>query len=266
MDKCRKILTSIFSSAILAMTVLAPASYTGQKAWAATGILANNLLPDSSDTWKIDTSDEESPDHRWLVEHPGYNFAQVVVDDSNREKILQLKPKLDDNLRHSTLVIPVNVSMIGIHGKTQVRLDQQSSIPKPWDSFWIGLAWVDKTAHISLLIRTADRGWEVAKRDHDHVGEDLHVPIAQGLSIAQAEIGHWYNVEWWIMPHNGTLHIKVVVDGTTLVDKDDTAQWDRNGQIGNGTSNYFLNAPKTFAAYCEKSHTSWRQISVESIS
>jgi hypothetical protein len=207
---------------------------------------------------------KESPDHDWLVQHPGVGFAQVVVD-SDGEKILQLQPRLNDTLRHSTLVTPVNVSMMGIHGKAQVRLDKQSSNPVPWDSFWVGLAYVDKTALISLLIRTADGGWQVSKRDHDHVGEDLHVPIAQGKSILTAEIGHWYNIEWWIMPHNAALHIKVVVDGITLVDKDDDTYWDRGGHIGNGTSTFFLNAPKTFAAYCEKSYTSWRQISVESI-
>jgi hypothetical protein len=250
----------MFFMAILAMTVIAMA-YSSQKAWAAAPI--RNLLADSSATWQISSSGEESPDHRWLVQHPGHGLAQVIND--NGQKILQLEPELNDTLRHSTLVTPVNVSMVGIHGKAQVRLDAQSSDPKPWDSFWMGLAYADKTSHITLLIRSDGGGWQVSKRDHDNVGQDLHVPIAQGHSIAEAKIGHWYNVEWWIKPNNGTLHIKVVVDGQTLVDKDDTMPWERGGQKGTGTSDFFLKAPKMFAAYCEKSHTSWREISVESI-
>jgi hypothetical protein len=258
--KYEKTLAPIFLIALLAITVIASAS-SNHNAWAAS--LAKNLLPNSSATWRISSSGEESPDHRWLVRHPGYGYAQVI--DNSGEKILQLRPKISDTLRHSALVTPVGVSMVGIHGKAQVRLDKQSSTPKPWDSFWMGLAYVDKTTHITLLIRTDGGGWEVSKRDHDHVGQDLHVAIAQGHSIAEAQIGHWYNVEWWITPHNGTLHIKVVVDGKTLVDKDDTAKWDRNGQTGTGTSAFFLNAKKIFSAYSEKSYTSWRQISVESI-
>lgn len=250
----------VFLTEILATTVIATASLS-QKAWAAAP--NRNLLPDSSATWQISSSGKESPDHHWLVQHPGFGFAQVI--NNNGEKILQLEPKLNDTLRHSTLVTPVDVSMVGIHGKAQVRLDEQSSNPKPWDSFWVGLAYVDKTSHITLLIRSDDGGWQVSKRDHDNVGQDLHVPIAWGHSIAEAKTGHWYNVEWWIKPNNGTLHIKVVVDGETLVDKDDTSTWERGGQKGTGTSDFFLNAPKMFAAYCEKSHTSWRQISVESI-
>jgi hypothetical protein len=246
--------------AILVLTVSIAASFDYQ-AWAAP--TNRNLLPDSSATWKLSSSGEESPDHLWLVQHPGYGFAQVI--NYNGQKILQLEPKLDDTLRHSTLVTPINASMVGIHGRAQVRLDEQSLDPKPWDSFWVGLAYVDKTSHITLLIRTDNGGWQVSKRDHDNVGQDLHVPIAQGRSIPEAKIGQWYNIEWWIKPNNGTLHIKVLVDGKTLVDKDDNMPWNRGGQTGNGTSNYFLNAPKMFAAYCEKSHTSWRQISVEGI-
>jgi hypothetical protein len=130
------------------------------------------------------------------------------------------------------------------------------------------LAYVDKTTHIFLTIKTDGRGWEIGKRDHDHIGQDLHEAIAQGQSIPSAEKGHWYNIEWWINPNEDShrLHVKVAVDGKVLADKDDNQPYDRNGHKGTGTSSFFLNSSeKTFAAYCEKSHTSWKNISVESI-
>jgi hypothetical protein len=151
--------------------------------------------------------------------------------------------------------------MKGIHGEMKVRLDRQSDGPKNCDSLWAILAYVDQTTHIALLIKTDDGGWKVVKRDHDHEGKDLHQVLAQGDEIPEADKGHWYKVEWRIEPEGDDLHIKVKVDGKTLMDKDDNGHWDRDGHKGDGTSSHFLKADKTFGAYCEKSYTSWKDIS-----
>jgi hypothetical protein len=57
-----------------------------------------------------------------------------------------------------------------------------------------------------------------------------------------------------------------MVDGKVLTDKDDDQPYDRNGHKGSKTSSLFLDNPnKTFGAYCEDSHTSWKNIFVESM-
>jgi hypothetical protein len=250
--------TRIFAPLLLA-PLLAAAGATGsiQNVWAEEEV----LLDEDSEEWEADSSGYESPDGVWEVVHPGHGEAEV--DDGE----MQLRPELDDNDRHSTLVTAREVDWEGIHGEMEVRLDEQSDDPENWDSFWAMLAYVDQTTHISLLIKTDDGGWMVSKRDHDHEGEDLHEVIAKGDEIPEAEEGHWYEVEWWIEPTDDeeNLHIKVVVDGEELVDQEDDASWDRDGDEGEGTSGYFVEADKTFGAYSEKSYTSWRNISVESI-
>ena len=118
------------------------------------------------------------------------------------------------------------------------------------------------------MINTNGGGWEISKRDHDHVGQDLHEAMATGHSIPSAAKGHWYSVEWWIAPNHYThrLHIKVVVDGKVLADKDDSGHYDRDEHKASGTSSYFFNSSSTsFAVYPEKSHTSWRNIPVQSM-
>lgn len=74
-------------------------------------------------------------------------------------------------------------------------------------------------------------------------------------------------VEWWIAPNPDTdnLHIKVKVDGKTLMDDDDNGKWDRDGDEGDGTSSHLLKADKTFGAYSEKSYTSWKDSFVEEL-
>src|SRR5581483_4948751 len=253
----------IFAPVFLIPLVVATVTGGIQNVWAA-GTTTVLLSPESP-TWHTTSSGYKSPDGKWIVVHPGYGSVQVVSDHSN--KVLELAPKLSDSSRHSALVLST-VDMTGIHGKMQVRLDQQSSNPKSWDSFWAMLAYVDQTTHISLLIKTNGGGWEISKRDHDHADQDLHEARATGHSIPSAVKGHWYNVEWWIAPNHDThrLHIKVVVDGKVLADKDDSGHYDRDGHKGSGTSSYFLNSSsKSFAAYSEKSHTSWKNISVQSM-
>jgi hypothetical protein len=227
-----------------------------QKGWAATA-----LLDDSSQTWKGTSSGYKSPDGTWLLVYPGHGSAGVFSAEGH--KIMKLQPYLADSSRHSTLVTARQIDYQGIHGTMKVRLDKQSSNSKAWDSFWPMLAYVDQTTHITLLIKTDGGGWMISKRDHDHAGQDLHEVLASGHSyFNEAQLGHWYNIEWWIYPNGSNLHIKVVVDGHTLVNKDDNGHWDRNGKTGSGTSSYFLNAGKTVGTYSEKSYTSWRDISV----
>jgi len=227
-------------------------------------ILDKVLLDDDSEEWKGDSSGYESPDGTWLLVHPGHGYA--AVDEVNGDKILKLRPELDDDSRHSTLVTANDVDWKGIHGKLQVRLDKQSDDPKAWDSFWAQLAYVDKATMINFIIKSDDAGWMITKRDHDHIGQDLHETLAKGHNyFSEVDKGHWYDVEWWIYPHNDDLHIKVVVDGHTLMDKDDPGHWDRDGHEGSGTSSYFLKADKTIGAYSEKSYTSWKNISVEEL-
>lgn len=231
----------------------------------ATDFLDKVLLDDDSEERKGDSSGYKSPDGEWLLVHPGQGYAAVDKVDGN--KILKLRPELDDDDRHSTLVTARNVDWKGIHGKLEVRLDKQSDDPEKWDSFWAQLAYVDKTTQINLLIKTDDGGWMISKRDHDHEGQDLHEVLAKGHSIPEADKGHWYKVEWWIAPNpdSDDLHIKVKVDGVVLIDKDDDGHWDRNDHEGKGTSSYFLKSDKTFGAYSEKSYTSWKNISVEQL-
>jgi hypothetical protein len=247
----------IFAPLLLA-PLLAAAGATGsiQNVWAEEEI----LLDEDHEEWEADSSGYESPDGVWEVVYPGYGEAEV--DDGE----MQLRPELDDDSSHSTLVTAREVGYEGIHGEMEVRLDETGGVDS-WDSFWAMLAYVDQTTHISLLIKTDDGGWMVSKRDHDHEGEDLHEVIAEGDEIPEAEEGHWYEVEWWIEPTDDeeNLHIKVVVDGEELVDQEDDASWDRDGDEGEGTSGFFVDAEKTFGAYSENSHTSWRNISVESI-
>lgn len=225
----------------------------------------HELLNDDSETWKGISSGYESPDETWLLVHPGKGYAKVAEDDENDDKILELEPRLDDNDRHSTLVLANEAHGEEIHGKMKVRLDEQGNTDKSWDSFWAMLAYVDKTTHISFLIKSDDGGWMVSKRDHDHEGEDLHEVIAKGDVIPEADKGRWYDVEWWITQNEETddLHVRLVVDGEELVNKDDDAGYDRDGEEGGGTSSFFYNSDeKTFGAYSEKSRTSWKDISV----
>jgi hypothetical protein len=243
---------------LIPLLVAATAGPGIQKVWAA-DLLDEILLEDDSEEWKGDSSGYDSPDGIWTVVHPGHGYA--AVDDG----VMKLRPELNDDDRHSTLVTARDVDWKGIHGKIEVRLDKQSDDPEKWDSFWAQLAYVDKTTQINLLIKTDGGGWQISKRDHDHEGEDLHEVLAKGDSIPEADKGHWYNVEWWIEPDGDDLHIKVKVDGDTLMDKDDNGHWDRNGDEGDGTSSYFLKADKTFGAYSEKSYTSWKNISVEEL-
>jgi len=250
---------------LLLIPLIVNATATGgiQNVWAAK---THDLLSSDSEKWKASSSGDNSPDGVWKLIHPGKGSVKLVEEDG--DKVLKLLPKLSDHSRHSSLVLARDVEMKGIHGKMQVRLDKQGDTDKSWDSFWAMLAYVDQTTHISLLIKTDDGGWMVSKRDHDHEGKDLHDVIAKGDSISSAKKGHWYDVEWWIAPNHDTdrLHIKVKVDGKTLVDKDDNQGYDRNGHKGSGTSSYFLKSDKTVGAYSEKSYTSWKNISVQSLS
>jgi hypothetical protein len=251
----RKILAPI----LLAPLFFAATAATVPNVWAEQATLLNGNSPD----WQASSSGDVSPDGVWELEYPGSGEVEI----SNG--VMQLRPELSGDSRHSTLVLAREVDYKGIHGKTDVRLDQVASGAEPWDSFWAMLAYVDQTTQITIMIRNDEDpgGWLVSKRDHDHEGQDLHETIAEGDSIPKAEIGHWYNVEWWIRPtgDNGDLHVKVVVDGETLVNKVDDAGWDRGGTVGEGTSAYFVNAGKTFGAYSENSYTSWRNIWVESL-
>jgi hypothetical protein len=218
------------------------------------------LLDEDSEEWEADSSGDVSPDGVWELEYPGSGEAEI----SNGE--MQLRPELDSGSSHSAKVLAREVDYKGIHGKMDVRLDKSANVD-PWDSFWAMLAYVDQTTHISFMIRTDDPGgWLLSKRDHDHEGEDDHVTIAEGDEIPEAEEGHWYEVEWWIEPTEDEedLQIKLVVDGETLVDQVDESSWDRDGDEGEGTSGYFVDADKTFGAYSENSETSWRNIWVES--
>jgi hypothetical protein len=220
------------------------------------------LLDENSPDWQASSSGDVSPDGTWKLEYPGDGEAEI----SNG--VMQLRPELDSGSSHSTLVTAQEVDYKGIHGKMDVRLDKSANAD-PWDSFWAMLAYVDQTTQINFMIRTDDPGgWMVSKRDHDHEGEDMHVTIAEGNEIPEAEEGHWYNLEWWIEPtaDNENLHIKLAVDGETLVDTVDESSWDRDGEEGEGTSGYFVDAGKTVGAYSENSHTSWSNIWVESLS
>lgn len=252
----RKLLPVFLTPALL---VTAATAAGVQNVWAKV------LLDDDSEEWDADSSGYKSNDGTWLVNHPGHGYVEVEEDDG--DMILKLRPELGGDDRHSALVTAREVDWEGIHGKMEVKLEKQSDNPKNWDSFWAMLAYVDQTTQINLLIKTDDGGWKVTKRDHDHEGQDLHETIAEGDEIPEADKGHWYKVEWWIAPNPETdnLHVKVKVDGKTLVDKDDDAGWDRGSDEGEGTSKHFLQADKTFGAYSEKSYTSWRNISVEEL-
>ncbi|MEP0824447.1 MAG: hypothetical protein HRF40_03085 [Nitrososphaera sp.] len=240
---------------IPALLIAASVGTGVQKVWAEKATLLN----DDSKEWKGTSSGYVSPDKKWKVVHPGRGYAKV--DDGE----LKLRPKIDDNKRHSTLVLANKIDFKGIHGKFEVKLEKQGKNPKNWDSFWAMLAYVNKETHIAFVMKTDDGGWKITKRDHDHEGKDRHVTIAQGHQFPEAKKGHWYKVEYWVVPNGDDLHIRLKVDGKTLVDKDDNAKWERNGKEGKGTSNYFLKADKTFGAYCEKSYTSWRNIWVEEV-
>lgn len=226
-----------------------------QKVWAET----ETLLDEDSEEWKDDSSGYVSPDDVWKINHPGRGHAEVEDGE------LKLRPEIEDDDRHSTLVTANEIEYKGIHGKFEVQLEEQGDDPENWDSFWAMLAYVNKETHIAFLMKTDDGGWKVTKRDHDHEGEDLHETIAEGDEFPEAEFGHWYEVEYWVVPNGDDLHIRLIVDGEELVDKDDDAGWDRDGDEGEGTSEYFLEADKTFGAYCEKSYTSWRNIEVEEV-
>jgi len=247
---------------LLVFVVVAATTGAGiQSGWA---LEQKTLLNDNSQTWKIDSSGEKSPDGIWTVVHPGHGYAAVV--SSNDHKIMQLHPYLFDSNRHSTLVTANHLDWKGIHGKLNVRLDRQSANPKAWDSFWVQMAYVDSTTMINFIIKSDDAGWMVTKRDHDHTGQDLHETLASGHNYFNSvDFGHWYNVEWWIYPNGDDLHIKLVVDGHTLMDKNDPGHWDRGGHTGSGTSSYFLNADKTIGTYTEKSYSSWKNIWVEQL-
>jgi hypothetical protein len=236
-----------------ALLVFATTAGGVQRAWAVT------LLDDDSREWRMDSSGDVSPDGVWLLNHPGHGYSEV---DNG---VLKLRPKIDDNNRHSTLITANKIEYKGIHGEVEVKLEKQGDGPEKWDSFWAMLAYVGQTTHIAFVLKTDDGGWKVTKRDHDHEGQDLHVAIAQGHQIDEADFGHWYHIEWWVVPNGDDLHIKVKVDGNTLVDTDDDTKWDRNGNEGSGTSSYFLKADKTVGAYCEKSYTSWRNFEVHEV-
>jgi len=253
-----KILAPLF---LVLLMVVASTGGGIQNVWAAK---THTLLSDDSPTWKRSSSGDKSPDGVWELKHPGKGYAKVEKDDG--DKVLKLVPKLSDHSRHSTLVLADDIEMKGIHGKMNVRLDKQGATDKSWDTFWAMLAYVDQTSHITLTIKSDDGGWMISKRDHDHEGKDQHEVLAKGDSIKEVDKGHWYKVEWWIHPHGDDLHIKVKVDGKTLIDKDDDGHWHRNGHKGDGTSSHLLKSDKTFGAYSEKSQTSWKDISVESMS
>src|SRR5690606_7516260 len=240
---------------IPALLVTASIGTGTQKAWAE----KETLLHEKSKEWRDDSSGYISPDGTWKINHPGRGYAEL--DDGE----IKLRPKISDNKRHSTLVTANEMGYKGIHGKFEVKLEKQSKNPKNWDSFWAMLAYVNKETHIAFLMKTDDGGRKITKRYHDHEGKDLHVTIAYGDEFPEAKFGHWYEVEYWVVPNGDDLHIRLIVDGKVLVDKDDDAKWDRNGKVGKGTSNYFLKADKTFGAYSEKSYTSWRNIEVEEI-
>lgn len=251
-----------FAPLLLAPLLIAAATAGGiQNVSAET--TEHELLNDDYETWKGTSSGYESPDGTWLLVHPGHGYARVVEDGG--DKIMIVEPELDDDDRHSALVLANEAHGEEIHGKMKVRLDEQGETGKSWDSFWAMLAYVDKTTHISFLIKSDDGGWMVSKRDHDHEGEDLHEVIAKGDVIPEADKGRWYDVEWWITQNEETddLHVRLVVDGEELVNKDDDAGYDRDGEEGGGTSSFFYNSDeKTFGAYSEKSRTSWKDISV----
>lgn len=241
---------------LMPLLLVVATSATGiQNVWAET------LLDEDTEEWRADSSGYESDDGIWELQYPGQGYAEL------EDGVLKLRPELDDNDRHSTLVTAREIDYVGIHGKMEVKLEQQSDDPENWDSFWAMLAYVDQETQINLLIKTDDGGWKVTKRDHDHEGQDLHVSIEEGDEIPEADFDHWYEIEWWIAPNPETdeLHIKVDVDGETLVDEDDDAGYDRGGHEGEGTSEYFLEAEKTIGAYSEKSYTSWRNIEVEEL-
>lgn len=250
----------IVKPVLLVFVVVAATTGAGiQRGWADTGELDTVLLNGDSRTWKMDSSGDLSPDGIWRLVHPGHGYAQVT--DAG---IMNLRPEIEDSSRHSTLVLADDIGYTGIHGKMKVRLDKQSDDPKAWDSFWAMLAYVDKTTQINFIVKSDDAGWMVTKRDHDHEGQDLHEVLAQGHSyFKEVDFGHWYNLEWWIYPHDGNLHIKLIVDGHTLIDKQDPGHYDRNDHEGSGTSKYFEEADKTVGAYSEKSYSSWKEISVE---
>jgi hypothetical protein len=253
-----KILAPLF---VVLLMVVATTGGGIQNVWAAK---THVLLSDDSPTWKRSSSGDKSPDGVWEVKHPGKGYAKVLKEDG--DKVLRLAPKLGDHSRHSTLVLADDIGMKGVHGKMQVRLDKQGATDKSWDTFWAMLAYVDQTTHITLTIKSDDGGWMVSKRDHDHEGKDQHEVLAKGDSIKEVDKGHWYKVEWWIDPHGDDLHIKVKVDGKTLIDKDDDGHWDRDGHKGDGTSSHLLKSDKTVGAYSEKSQTSWKDFTVESMS
>lgn len=237
---------------IPALLVTASVGTGVQKVWAET------ILDEDSEEWKDDSSGYVSPDGTWKINHPGRGYAEVEDGE------LKLRPEMDDGDRHSTLVTANEIEYEGIHGKFEVQLEEADD-SENWNSFWAMLAYVDKETQINFIIKTDDGGWMVTKRDHDHEGEDLHQTIAEGDEIPEAEFGHWYEVEYWVVPNGDDLHIRLIVDGEELVDKDDDAGWDRDGDEGEGTSEYFLGADKTFGAYSELSYTSWRNIEVEEV-
>ena len=251
----RKALVPLFL--IPALLVVATTGTAVQNVWAET------LLDEDSEEWKDDSSGYVSPDGTWRINHPGQGYAEVEEDDG--DMVLKLRPEIEDNDRHSTLVTANEIEYEGIHGKMDVKLEKQGDDPENWDSFWAMLAYVDKETQINFLLKTDDGGWKVTKRDHDHEGQDLHETIAEGDEIPEADFGHWYELEWWVVPNGDDLHVKLIVDGEVLVNEDDDAGWDRDGDEGDGTSEYFLEADKTIGAYSEKSYTSWRNISAEEV-
>ena len=85
---------------LLVLVVVAATAGAGiQNGWAETDDKVV-LLDDDSDNWKIDSSGDKSPDSVWEVVHPGHGYAKVTDNG-----ILQLRPELSGNGRHSTLVL-----------------------------------------------------------------------------------------------------------------------------------------------------------------
>lgn len=128
--------------------------------------------------------------------------------------------------------------------KTIAQL-RQGSTPNPWETAWIFWDWNDNTHQYYCTLKTS--GLEIGKVDG--AGQ----VFVQTPSSPTVKIGQYQNLSITQTNYNtATPHIKCVVDGSTILDFDDTAvPNDANLQKGG-----FI------GLYCEDSRVQFRNVQI----